>query len=214
MQLNIPIAKGGATIEVDTEKFTTQQLQYFVSLGIKAVLARGMSNITKAKMPDEAERKAAAMEQAAKNLADAYEGKMKMTGGVKPKGTSGAVNTEAMRLARIAVKDTIKANGGKVSHYDASEITKAAKELVAADPSYVEQAKVNLEARVKAPKPTIDVAKLAVNAEKVAKAEQKKADDKANRAAKKAAKGTAPLSAKQAGKVAPRTAKAKPQANA
>jgi hypothetical protein len=207
MKLNIPIAKGGASIEVDTERFTDAAIQYFVSLGLKAVLARGMTNITKAKVADEATRKRMAMEKAEENLAAAYEGKIRMTGGVKPKGTSGAETTEAMRLARLAVKDTIKANGGKVSHYDASEITKAAKELIAADPSYLEQAKANLAERTTKPKVAIDVAKIAVSAKKVAEAEQKKADAKIKREAKK---DKAPLSAKQAGKVAPRATKSKP----
>lgn len=212
MELNIPVAKGGATLKVDTNKFNDAQIQYFVSLGLKAVLARGMSKVTKAEIPDEAERKAKAMEIAAKTLEDAYNGKLRMTGGVKPKGTSGAVNTEAMRLARIAVKDTIKAAGGKVSHYDASEITKAAKALVEQDASYIEQAKANLEERSKAPKVAIDVSAIAVSAKKVAEAEQKKVDAKIKREAKKDA--TKPLSAKQAGKVAPRSTKAKPAAHA
>ena len=70
----------------------------------------------------------------------------------------------------------------------------AANELIASDPSYVTQAKANIEARANI-KPAIDIKTLVAESPKlVAAAEAKKAKAKAD----------APLSAKQAGKVAPR----------
>lgn len=206
--IKIPVAKGESALEIDTDKLPQHVFEYAFALGMKALLNRGMTKVTKALMPDEDMRKAEAMVIAQKQLDAIYEGKVRMTGGVKVKAASGEVNTEAMRLARLAVKDTIKQNGGKVSHYDASEITKAAKELIASDDSYVEQAKTNIEARKTAkPKVVIDVAKIAVSAKKVAEAEAKKVADKAKRDAAKANKPV--LSAKQAGKVAPRAVPAK-----
>jgi hypothetical protein len=205
-KINIPIAKAGGQVEIDTDQVPEDLFRYIWSVGCKAVMNRGMTKVTKALVPNEDERKTAAMEIAQKNLEAIYAGKIRMTGGVKVKAATGEINTEAMRLARLAVKDTIKEAGGKVSHYDASEITKAAKDLITADPSIVEQATANIEARKAAkPKAAIDVSKIAVSAKKVAESEKKKAADKAKRDAKKAEKGeTAPLSKTQAGKSAPR----------
>jgi hypothetical protein len=210
-KISIPIAKGGESLEIETDQLSEELFRYVCALGLKAVLNRGMSKLTKANVPDEAMLKAEAMVIAGKNLEAVYANKVRMTGGVKEKAASGEVNTEAMRLARIAVKDTIKEANGKVSHYAASEITKAAKDLIAADATYVEQAKANIEARKSAkPKVAIDVSKIAVSAKKVAEAEAKKAADKAKREAKKGDKPT--LSKTQAGKVAPRAAPKKPVA--
>jgi hypothetical protein len=209
-KIRIPIAKGEDAVEIDTDQVSDAIFQYAFALGMKAILNRGMGKVTKALMPNAEARKAEAMVIASKNLEAVYANKVRMTGGVKAKAASGEVNTEAMRLARIAVKDTIKEAGGKVSHYDASEITKAAKELIAADASIVEQAKVNIEARKSAkPKVAIDVGKIAVSAKKVAEAKKKAEEAKATRAAKSKDK---PISAAQAGKVAPRATKGKPKA--
>jgi len=189
----IPITKAkDFSLNVDLDQIGEDVYKYLLALGLKTVLNRGMSKITKGLMPNAETRDEEARLQADKNLANLYTGKVRMTGGVKPKGATGAVNTEAMRLARIAVKDMIKAANGKVSHYDASEITAAAKDLISQDTSYVEQAKANLEARnaVK-PKVAIDVSKIAISAKKVAAAEAKKAKPK----------DVGQLSAKQAGKV-------------
>jgi len=219
-KIKIPVTKGTDVLEVDADVIPIEVYEYIFALGLKQLVNRGTTKVTKALMPDEDARKAEANAIAKLQLEGIYAGKVRMTGGIKVKAASGEVNTEAMRLARLAVKDTIKQAGGKVSHYDASEITKAAKDLIAADASYVEQAKTNIEARKTAkPKVAIDVAKIAVSAKKVAEAEAKKVKDKAERDAKKVAKGEGvPLSAKQAGKVAPRAVpakgKAKPQPTA
>jgi hypothetical protein len=216
-KISIPIAKGGDSVEVETDSLSEELFRYVCALGLKAVLNRGMSKLTKALVSNAEQLKTEAMIIAGKNLEAVYANKVRMTGGVKAKAASGEVNTEAMRLARIAVKDTIKDAGGKISHYAALEITKAAKDLIAADATYVEQAKANIEARKTAkPKVAIDVSKIAVSAKKVAEAEAKKAADKAKREAKKGDKPA--LSKTQAGKVAPRAVpakgKAKPQATA
>ena len=204
--LQVPITKGEATVAVDIDQIPEALFQYAVALGLKTILNRGMSKITKTT----ADKLRLAMEAAEKNLQALYEGKVRMTGGVKVKEAKGEINTEALRLAKLAVKDSIKEAGQKISHYDAKEITIAAKELIAQDATYVEQAKANIEARKSVkPKVGIDVSKIAVSAKRVADAEQKKKDDKIKRDAKKECK---PLSAKQAGKVAPRAKAQKAQA--
>jgi hypothetical protein len=211
-KVNIPITKGDATLEVDTDSLPQAVYEYAFLLGMKTLLNRGMTDVTKAKMPDEAKRKEEAMAIAAKQLEAVYAGKVRMTGGVKAKAASGEVQTEAVRLASIIVKDTIKADGGKVSHYDKKEITKAAKDYIAADPSILEQAKANIEARKELkPKVAIDIKKIAISAKRVADAEEKKAEARAKTAEKNKGK---PLSATQAGKSAPRAVPGKGKAKA
>ena len=217
-KIMIPVAKAGKGLEVDTDQISDPIFQYCFALGIKSLLSRGMTKVTKELITNDAEREAEALRIAQVNLEGVYAGKVRMTGGVKAKAASGEVNTEAMRLARIIVKDEIKAAGGKISHYAASEITNAAKELVASNPDIVAEATANIAKRKEAkPKVAIDVSKIAVSAKKVAEAEAKKATDKAKREAVKVGKGTdTPISAKQAGKTKPRAvpSKGKPQAPA
>ena len=56
-----------------------------------------------------------------------------------------SVKTEARRLARAFVKAELKRQGVKVSHVEASEITKAAYYLLHCEPSIIADAKRNLK---------------------------------------------------------------------
>lgn len=205
--LSIPVTKGKATVDIDTDGIPQDVYEYALAEGLKVLVNRGMSKIT-TKGLEGAEldkAKAAAMAKAQENVEAIKAGKVRKTGGAKKTGVSGAVNTEAMRLARNLIKDEMKRVGIKLAHVSASEITAAAKEYLATDPSLIETAKANLEARQK-----VDVgAKINLKSllkedpELVAKAEARKAKAKAD----------APLSAKQAGKFKAR-AKGQPQLNA
>jgi hypothetical protein len=194
--LSVPITKGKGTIEIDTASIPEDVYAEALLQGLKVLLNRGTSKVTKETWPNEEELKAKAMEVAQEQLQLVMTSKIKFTGAPKAKTKeSGKVMTEARRLARNVVKDAIKAQGGKISHYEAKDITAAANELLKNDPSLVEQAKANLEALEKTPSHTVDIKSLiSVSAKKVAQAEEKKAKEKAN----------APLSAKQAGKTAKR----------
>jgi UDP-N-acetylglucosamine enolpyruvyl transferase len=172
--------------------------------GLKVIAERGMSKITKANIPDEDTRRAEIKAKAEANVQDMYDGKVKITGAKTVKKASGAVMTEAMRLARNLIKDAMKANKIKISTVKASEITKAAKAYIESNPSLIATAEKNLQEREQTPM-TIDIKSLIhVDPELVAKAEAKAAKAKADK----------PLSAKQAGKVAPRAKGAKPSAQA
>ena len=196
----IALKNGAGVIEVDTSKLPDEVYREALMQGLKAIAERGMSKLTKEAYPDESERKAAIKAKAEANVQDMYAGKVKIAGQKATKKASGAVMTEAMRLARNLVKDAMKQAKIKISHVKASEITVAAKALIESDPSIITTAEANLKAREATPI-KINIAQLVhVDPEKVAKDEAKKA----------AAKADKPLSAKQAGKVAPR-AKAKPQ---
>lgn len=191
--LNIPVVKGKSAIEVDTDLLNDDVMQEIVTQGLKVLLNRGTSKITKETYPDAEALKSAALAKAAEQLEMLKEGKVKKSKAVGGK-VPAVVMTEARRIARNMVKDDIKRNGGKISHYPASEITKAANALIDADKSIIEMAQQAITAREAAPL-AIKVSELIHESpELVAKAEQRKAEAKAN----------APLSAKQAGKVAPR----------
>lgn len=204
--VQIGLKNSAGTIEVDTARLPDDVYREALMQGLKVIAERSMSKITKEAYPDEDQRKAAIKAKAEANVQDMYDGKVKITGATKVKKASGAVMTEAMRLARNLVKDAMKANKIKISTVKASEITKAAKLLIEADASIIATAEKNLAEREATPI-KIDIAAL-IKADPalVAKAEAKAAEAKANK----------PLSAKQAGKVAPRAkgAKPQPQANA
>lgn len=200
----VPCVKGKSTMEVDSDKITDEATYREIFLqGLKVVLNRGTSKVTGTTYPVADELKAKAIEIAEEQLGLIYAGKIKITG-AKIKKASGAVTTEAMRLARLLVKAAMKEAKIKVSHVESSEITKAAKALLEADPSIMAQAEANVTERSKT-EIKIDVSSLiTVNPELVKKAEAKKA----------AAKKDKPLSAKQAGIAKARAAKPGAQATA
>jgi len=190
--LTIPVTKSKGSVEIDTSTLPDDVYREVLIQGLKVLANRGMSKITKASTKDEAELKTLAQEQAEKNVEAMKAGKIKFSAGVKAKKASGKVMTEAMRLARGIVKDEIKRSGGKVSHYEASEITKAAKAYLEADPAILAQAEKNLAEREALPLPTtINLSELIKASPKLIAAAEAKKKDK-------------PLSAKQAGMTAKR----------
>lgn len=192
--LNVPITKAKDTVQIDTDALPTEVYAEAMLLGLKELANRGMSKITKASTKDEDELKSLAAVQAQKNVAAIMEGTIRFSGKKAKSGESREVMTEALRLAKNLVKDGIKAAGMKISHVKASEITVAAKELLASDETLVEQAKANLAER--AAKPIkIDIKALIKEDPKLVAKAQKAAAEK---------KATKPLSATQAGKVKPR----------
>ena len=189
--LQIPITKAkGQFVSIDTDAIPQDVFTEAVLQGLKVLANRGTSKVTKAAYPNAEELTAAAIAKANEQVELIMSSKIKFTGQKKAAGVSGAVRTEAMRLARNLVKDEMKRAGIKISHVEASEITGAAKELLEAMPDLIETAKANLEARSKvAVGEKINVKALIKESPTlVAKAE-----------ARKAKSGT--ISAKQAGKV-------------
>lgn len=194
-KLQVPITKAkGQFVEIDTDALPQDVFTEAVLQGLKVLANRGTSKITKASYPNADELKAAAQAKAEEQVQLMMENKIKLTGQKKAGGVTGAVRTEAMRLARQLVKDEMKRAGIKISHVEASEITKAAKELLDAMPDLIEQAQQTIAARQSEAdkvKSAINITELVkANPALVAKAEAKKAKDKA---------GT--ISAKQAGQV-------------
>ena len=197
--LQIPVTKGKATIDFDTDWLSDEVYTIVVMEGLKTLLNRGTSKVTKETYPDEAELRAKAMEIAAAQVEKVKTGDIKKTGAAKSK-ESGKVMAEARRIARGYVKDLMKEAGIKISHVKASEITKAANDMIAGDPTIIEQAKANIEQAETAPKAKIDIKSLIkTDPELVAKAEAKAAKEKAERATQ--------LSKTQAGKAKTRKPK-------
>lgn len=190
--LNVPVTKGKGTVEIDTDKIPEDVFAEAMLQGLKVLVNRGTSKITKESYPQEDELKTAAMAKAAEQVELIMTSKIKFTGQKKAAGVSGAVKTEAMRLARNLVKDEMKRAGIKVSHVKSAEITAAAKELLDAEigKTLIETAKANLEARSQVDLSSVIKIKDLVHEDAglVAKAAERKAKS-----------GT--LSAKQAGKV-------------
>lgn len=212
--LKIPVTKAGnRAIEVNTDALPEDMFILAVEAGLKVLLNAKMSKITTKDLEgDELETaRAAAFSVAEKNLADLNEGKTKRGRAASTDGKKvpGVVMTEARRLAKEVVKDEIRAAGMKVSHVEASVITKTANEMIANDPSFIEMAQANIEARTAKVTHATDANDR--KAEALAKlealggiTESPKLIAAANKA--KAEKKTQ-LSAMQAGKAAPRKPK-------
>ncbi len=127
--VKVPVVKASTKeepswVEVCVEDIPQDVFNAVVMLGLKHFVNGGMTKITGTK--DGASMKAA-FEIATKNVDNIYTGKVRMPSGVSRSKVSGAVKTEAMRLARLLIKDALKASGKKVSHIPAKEITAAAK---------------------------------------------------------------------------------------
>jgi len=212
--LNIPVVKaGGKTIAIDTDTdLDDRMFKLALEEGLKVLINAKMSKITAQSKLEGAEleaSQAAAMEIAEKNLAAIKSGEFKKGGrGASASSTKvpREVMTEARRLAKEVIKNEIRAAGMKISHVEPRDITAAANNLLETDPSYIEQAKANIEARnVVAPVATDNPeVKAAAAAKLAALGFAGESEKKLKEAEERKAKSKAVLSATQAGKAAPR----------
>ena len=190
--LTIKIAKAGSTRDIDPDSFPDNVYAEALRLGFEALANKGMSKVgavTKLEGAEKDKAIANANEIADNNLAELAAGNIKAGRAAAKSKVPGVVLTEARRLAKEVVKDAIRREGKKISHFEPKQITLLANQLIEADPSYIESAKANIEARTSL-KPTISLAGLEESPKLVAAAEAEKAKRKEQ------------LSAKQAGKVA------------
>lgn len=173
--------------------------------GLKAIInSVGMSKImpgvTKLEGKAKEERVSAILNQANANVKALLDGTINKKG--RKAKTSGAVATEAMRLAKMLVKDHIRNSGQKIGAYTAKEITEAAKKVLEGNPRLVQQAEANLAERAQEAKKT---GGLDLTALFGAKATSEEVKAKPKTPPKPRVKGEkAPISAKQAQMVAPR----------
>jgi|SRR5690348_9870485 len=204
--LQIPIAKAGkgVTFAVDTDVFNElmadnpEAAMRIVEEGFKAILNSRMSKLaapSKLEGADYEANKAAALAKAEENLDDLKAGKLvKRASTAKATGVDRAVMTKAVQLARDVIRGELRKAGVKISHVAPREITEYAKQQVAENPKYIEDAKA-LIAEAAEIKPSVDIASvIKLDPKRVAKAEKEKAARKEERQ----------LSAKQAGIVGKR----------
>lgn len=212
--VRVPIVKAKGVIEVDTDSIPIDLYSYALMLGLKSILGgRGMGKLSTTGLSGEKleAEKRKIMEVAQKNLQDLYDGKTRKTGGVAGEKVSEDrdVATEALRLAKIYVKAEMKRQGIKLKDVKAAEITKTAKEALAASPEILEEAKENVKA-MRAKKSGIDLSKVVgkqmVDPELAKKNEEEREAIKAEKAAEREAKGLTP--------VPPKGRKARPEARA
>jgi len=188
--VNIPIPKAGGSLEIElddlaAEDFPDHVYKEILFQGLKVLLNRGMSKITGTKTDGS---KKAAMEVAERNLQAVRKGEIRLYSGKRPGKATGAINVEAMRLARIMVKDAMKRAGLKVSHYPAKEITAAAKLLLEGDqgPGILKQAEAAIKERTeKENEIKIDLGGLVADPKLVKAAEEKNEASRIATAAKK-----------------------------
>lgn len=185
----VPVVKAKEAMQVNTGKLPEHVYRAVLDLGLKALLNRGMTKITKEAFPDPEELKAEALKVAKQNLENMYAGKIRMVGGAKSDKVPGVVMTEARRIARTLVKEEMKRLHIKVSHVEAKEITKLANQLIAQEPWIIAQATEEIEKRG-SKRVKIDVTTIPIS--------QKKVEAQAKKKAEKV------LSATQAGMVAAR----------
>ncbi len=198
--LKIKINKAGTHLDVDTGRFSEEVYAHIFVKGLEPLLNARMSKIHVKDLEGEelAAAQADALKIAEENLNNLYEGKI-TRGRAAAKTKDGKkvdreVMTEARRLAKEIIKDEIRAAGKKPSHFEPSEITKAANSLLEADDSIIEKAMANIAARKEVKTAHNLVGMLHESPKLLAKANERKLERKAT------------LSATQAGrpKVTPR----------
>lgn len=199
---HVPVPKSKGTVSIDSDRVHEDCYGPVFAAGLKAVINSGpMLKVLKPK--DETDEKAmseyhaAAMATAQERVEQLITGKLKF-GRASASGADAKTMTEARRIAKQLVKDTLRANGQKVSHYSTADILAAANAVIASDPTILKMAEENLSKRSAA---VVNIAaSLKEDPEATAKA-------KAKAATKTKPEKMSPgaiLSATQAGKVAPR----------
>lgn len=200
--LKIKLKGGVGEVEVDASKIVDMDIyQYIFQVGLETIINKvGMSKIaagiTKATGEDLAKRQDEIKAQAQKTIQAMYDGDLK--GAKATSKRTGAVQTEAMRLAKALVKDTLRSNGYKISAFDAKELTAFAKEVLAGNQDLYKRAEENLKQRAELP-----IKGLNINTMLGERTTDETLKAKPKVPPKPRAKG-ATLSAAQASKVAPR----------
>src|SRR5258705_2316138 len=93
--LRVPVTKAKGSIEVDTGSLPEHVYREALVQGLKVLINRGMTKLTKEAYPDADVLKAAAMEKAEETLQNMYDGKIRIMGGAKSDKVPREVMTEA-----------------------------------------------------------------------------------------------------------------------
>jgi hypothetical protein len=201
----IPLKSDCGEVELNFDELPIEVYKMLLVEGAKAIInSVGMSKklpgITKLEGAAREKAVAEVREQAEKNVRELKAGTISK-GRAKAAKVSGAEQTEALRLAKMLVKDHIRKSGQKIGAYSAKEITEAAKAVLAANPHLLEVARKNLAERENEGKGSKGLDLRALFGAK-AESDEVKAKPKAPR--RKKGEDKPQLSATQAGKVQPR----------
>jgi hypothetical protein len=187
--MQIPISKGKDLFfpvdldEILSEDFNADTYKEILFQGLKQVLNRGYSAQDSAKKVSPAEQEkqnATLLAIAEENMEKYRKGEIRVSGGkAKTKGLNRAITTEAMRLAKLFIKDCIKAEGKvKVSHVPPKQITALAKEYLEGEDGQelIAQATETVKSREAGEKKApigIDLSKIKADPALVAKSKEK-----------------------------------------
>jgi hypothetical protein len=133
----IPVVKGGGVVSINITDMPDQSYRGIVASGLKIAINSGATKITQdtdaeGKKYYTEENKKAALELARKKVEQLMTGDFKFgRGSTADKGLPHKLVVLATQKARDAIRQLIKDSGGKVTHYKASDITAAAKALLA-----------------------------------------------------------------------------------
>src|SRR6266702_3349299 len=140
--------KGEAgSIEINFSALPDQTYQALLIAGAEAFLnkangaAKSLAGITKLEGKELEDRKKAVLAAAEQTASQLREG---IVPGAKKAKASGAVSTEAIRLAKNMVKDLIRNSGQKIGAYSPKELTAAAKTVLERNPALIQLAEKNL----------------------------------------------------------------------
>src|SRR6202035_3347651 len=138
------------SVTINTDDLGNDVYRAIFQLGLDALYAKAngatkaLAGITKLEGKALEDRKAEVKKAADKTTEQLVSG---IIPGAKAPKASGAVNTEALRLAKNMVRDLIKSSGQKVGAYSAKELTAAAKVVFERNPHLVKLAEKNLAER-------------------------------------------------------------------
>ena len=162
--LKVKLKGGAGEVEVIPSKIVDEEVYTFIfQAGLDALINKiGMSKIaaglTKLEGAEKDKAVAAVVEQAQKTIKAMYDGDLK--GAKSTSKRTGAVQTEAMRLAKALAKQTLKDNGYKISAFNAKEITDFGKDILKDNPDLYNTAEANLKARAALPVKGLNIGKM------------------------------------------------------
>lgn len=145
------VTKAKETVEVNIIDLPEAVMREIIAQGLKVLVNRGTSKITKANISDETVLKKEAMLKAQEQVENLKAGKIKLSGVAKAK-ASGAIMTEALRLARNIYKGALKREGYRIGDWTAKEISDEARKLLAdpeVGPDIIAEATANIAASEK-----------------------------------------------------------------
>lgn len=197
----VPVTKAKGVVEIDTGNVPEDVYREAVFQGLKVLVNRGASTLKKEDFNDDEAYRAAATEVANKQVAAILAGDIKPSGAPKTVKASRDVMVEARRLAKEMVKDYIRnVMKQRPSHYSPKEMTRLTERVLQDQPSIIETARANIEARTAKPLEINLGTDLAPDPARVEKAKA----TAAARAKKNKTTDAGTLSATQAGKAKPR----------